>query len=163
MLVRNGIRFVENSTSVYVKWWMGSDCVSVHAQSIFTIPSFLFFPPQVGSLHPQMSHLLICCATQFSACLCVCARACVCLSVSPLNMHSWSQGSFFFFFYLKTRMTACSCVLPRPHRDVPFHVLTLPGPAACWRKSPEESAQMLGWCCVLKRIMINVIWHRRVL
>lgn len=124
---------------------------------------FPLFPPSGGfppSSNVTSAHLL--CHTIFSVSMCVCAsvRVSQCVTFKYAFM---IPREFFFFFNLKTRMTACSCVLPRPHRDVPFHVLTLPGPAACWRKSPEESAQMLGWCCVLKRIMINVIWHRRVL
>lgn len=73
-------------------------------------------------------------------------------------------GVFFFFFCSwQTSMTVCSCVPLRPHRDVPFHVRTIPRPAARWVKSPEASAQMSGWCRVLKRVVINVIWHRWVL
>lgn len=159
MRVRNGIRFVE---CTWNDGWVQIVCPYMHNQySLFHLSSFspLRWVPSILKCHICSSAV----PHNFQRVyVCVRERACVCLSVSPLNMHSWSQGSFFFFW--KTRMTACSGVLPRPHRDVPFHVLTLPGPAACWRKSPEESAQIfLGWCCVLKRIMINVIWHRRVL
>lgn len=93
---------------------MGSDCVSVHAQSIFTIPSFLFFPPQVGSLHPQMSHLLICCATQFSACLCVCARACVRVSQCVTFKYAFMIPREFFFFLKNKDDSVLWCAAASP-------------------------------------------------
>lgn len=109
-----------------------------------------------GSLHPQMSHLLICCVTRFYVCVCVSVIfKYVCMI--PKEYY------YYFFFFLQNRDDSMFLCAPRPHRDVPFHIQTLPGPTECWVKSLKESAQMLCWCCVLKCTVINVIWHIRLL
>lgn len=145
-LVKTAREMVENPTSTLCM--MMFTCCCLHQYSLV----HLFPSGGVTSLHLHVSHLL-------------CHTECVCASMhEPLCVifkYACMIPEVFFFFW-QTKMTVCSCVPLRPHRDVPLHVRTIPEPTAHWVKSPEESAQMSGWCCVLKCIMIDVIWHRQV-
>lgn len=111
-----------------------SVCMCPYMHDQYPLSTFPLVPSGgVDSLHTQVSHLLLCChVTHYSECV----RACVCLSVSSLSMHVRSRGG----------------VPARPPTGM------FPSRAGCTlgeEEPPEESAQMSGGCCVLKRIMTD--------
>lgn len=131
-------------------WMSVCTCIiNIHHSIFLLLPS--------ASLHLQVSHLFICYVRRFSVCVCV--PHCVMFAC----MIPWVIYLFILFFSFWTNkddsVLLCAaaspqgCSLPCPNNSR----------AGCVLQSPEESAQMSGWCHVLKRIMINVIWHRQVL
>lgn len=98
-----------------------------------------------ASIFPSLSHFYHS-VTMFSACLYVCMWP----NVSSLSM----RACYFYLFFFPVALCTLVCLLPS-HRDVPFHVRAIPRQAAFWVKSPEESAQMSGWCFVLKCIRVK--------
>lgn len=106
-----------------------------------------FFYPLVWAPSSCVTSVHVLCQMIFCVCVEACAWMChlwVCMYEAPGGDVVW-----------QTRMATFSCEPLRPHRDVPFHVRTLPMPAACWVKSPAEWAQMSGLCHVLECTVIK--------